>query len=388
MKIGVLIDRLNVGGVEKIAIEEVRALIEAGHDAHLVVLRRKAVVENAFPDLLKDVPVIYLDERLPSIFRFSFVFPLFFFFSLFHLTYPLLLPFKVKRNEFDYLIVHGTYTIFTAIQLKKRRQIPFSGFVWDPASYLMQRVYKPKIPHLVYTVLLPIARTLDKHVIRAMNSVLVGGTAHNSFIKQADPDAKIDVVYPSVHPTQRPANKDEYVFVMTAWKEGKHPEYLIELAKNLPSLRIKMGGKWIDPDYRARFETMLKEAKVTSSIEVLGSLDEQELARLYRKALVVLQTNDDRGFGMPALEAAAQGTTFIIPKGQGVCDLFTDGVHGFYTKEKDTKTIVKKLQALISNPKMAGEMGKKALKEVKAHYSWKIHAQQLVDIIQRNCAKQ
>ena len=68
MKIGVLIDRLNVGGVEKIAIEEVRALIEAGHDAYLVVLRRKAVVENAFPDLLKDVPVIYLDDRLPSIF--------------------------------------------------------------------------------------------------------------------------------------------------------------------------------------------------------------------------------------------------------------------------------------------------------------------------------
>lgn len=33
MKIGVLIDRLNVGGVEKIAIEEVRAPIAFGHDA-------------------------------------------------------------------------------------------------------------------------------------------------------------------------------------------------------------------------------------------------------------------------------------------------------------------------------------------------------------------
>ena len=44
MKIGVLIDRLNFGGVEKIAIEEVAALRKINEDAHLLILRRKAVV--------------------------------------------------------------------------------------------------------------------------------------------------------------------------------------------------------------------------------------------------------------------------------------------------------------------------------------------------------
>ena len=81
MKIGILIDRLNVGGVEKIAIEQVRSLREEKVDAYLVILRRKAVVSNAFPELLKKIPIIYLDDRLPEILRFSFKFPVFYFFS-------------------------------------------------------------------------------------------------------------------------------------------------------------------------------------------------------------------------------------------------------------------------------------------------------------------
>jgi len=43
MRFGVLIDEIRFGGVEKIAIEEVRTLSALGHDAVLLILRRNSL---------------------------------------------------------------------------------------------------------------------------------------------------------------------------------------------------------------------------------------------------------------------------------------------------------------------------------------------------------
>lgn len=383
MKIGILIDRLNVGGVEKIAIEQVRSLIAAGHDAELVVMRKKSLVSNVFPDLLENIPITFLDSRLPSIFRASFRFPFFHFFASFHLSYPLFLPFVVKDKEYDYIITHGTYTAITAIALKKRRHIPFSVFIWDPVSYLLDRVYIDKIPAILFRIIKAIALPFDKYIINQTDSVLVGGRAHNDFIKALNPKKPIDVIYPSVHPAKKLERKDGSVLIVTAWKRGKNPEYLIQLIKSLPTLHIKMVGKWIEDDYKAEFEQFVLENQVADNIAILGAVSEEELSSLYAKASVLLQTNDDRGFGLPAIEAAAHGTTFIIPKGQGVCDLFVDGEDGYYTSEGDTSVIVSLLSSLLSNQKLASSMGKKAWNKVKQNYSWEQHAAELINIASR-----
>jgi glycosyltransferase involved in cell wall biosynthesis len=80
---------------------------------------------------------------------------------------------------------------------------------------------------------------------------------------------------------------------------------------------------------------------------------------------------------MPAMEAAGSGTTFIIPRGQGVCSLFVDGEDGFYTKEKDTETILKLLRQLMENKELATRIGNKAWEKAKNNYSWEKHAQEL-----------
>lgn len=387
MKIAILIDRLNVGGVEKIALEEVIALRKAGHDAYLVVLRRKAVANNAFPELTKKVPVIYLDDRLPPIARISFTIPLFQFFSSFHLTYTYLIPRTIKKGEFDYIIVHGTYTAMTAARIARRHGIPFSTFIWDPASYILERVYRNKWPNIIYVPLHYFAHSLDKYLIKATDSVLVGGPAHDAFIRKISKDKRIHTIYPSVHPAKSISHKEGYALVVTAWKEGKNPEYLIDVAKALPGLKIKMAGRWVDPNYQATFEQLLHAEGVSKQIEVIGEVSEHQLAELYAKAMVLLQTNDDRGFGMPALEAAAQGTSFIIPQGQGVCELFTDKKEGFYTKEKDTATITKLLRAFIEDSQLASDMGSDALQTVKIGHSWSNHSKKLISIIKEERAR-
>lgn len=386
MKIGILIDRLNVGGVEKIAIEQVSALRELGENAVLVVLRKKAVIEGAFSDLMKDIPVEYLDDRLPRWMRMSFNFPIFHFFASFHLTYPFLIPFVIKRREYDYLISHGTYTSFSAIAIRKMRKIHFSCFIWDPIGYILERVYSDKFPRPLFIFLIGVANFLDRMILKNADEILVGGAAHNEYIRQLNKNVAIKEVYPSVHPCKKLLPKQSYVLMVTAWKKGKNPEYIIELLKRLPFLKIKMVGKWIEEEYRKEFLGVVRKAGFEDQVEVVGAVDENELRRYYAEASVLLQTNNDQGFGMPAIEAAGNGTTFIIPKGQGVCALFTDGKDGFYTSEKDTEAIVKNLKYLFENAELSIKMGNAALETVKKNYSWKKHVEILQIEIQK-CLK-
>ncbi|MDB5179799.1 MAG: hypothetical protein JWN12_431 [Candidatus Saccharibacteria bacterium] len=388
MKIGILIDRLNVGGVEKIAIEQVLSLRQAGQDAYLVVLRKKAVVANAFPDLLKDVPIIYLDERLPKLLKGSFTFPGFHFFSLFHLTYALFLPFVIKRHEFEYIIAHGTYTSLSAATISSRKKIQFSSFIWDPASYILSRVYTGKFLSPILSLLKRVATAFDTYLIKKMDHVLVGGKAHNAFIESVVPGKSIEVIYPSVHPANKQSRKKDYILMVTAWKDGKHPEYILDIVQRIPNVHIKMVGKWIDPQYRKGFERLIKQHKLEKQIDVVGEVNEKQLSKFYADARVLLQTNDDRGFGMPAMEAAAHGTTFVIPKGQGVGELFTNEIHGFYTKENDTEKIVQLLEKLINDKELATNLGQSAMGVVKDNYSWQKHADKLISVIKESLGQQ
>lgn len=380
MKIGILIDRLNVGGVEKIAIEQVIALRKVGIDASLLVLKEKAVVENAFPDLVKKIPIIYLDSRLPSFLKYSFKFPIFHFFSSFHITYPLFLPFVIKKREFDYFIVHGTYTAFSAVAIKKIKKIPFSVFVWDPIGYILNRVYSQNLAFLL-RIFLFIAKVLDILIINHSDIVLVGGNAHNAYFRKLNKNVIIRIIPPSVHPLSKVKNiKENFILMVTAWKRGKDPEYIFEIIKKIPNLKIYMVGKWLDPAYKKCFEKLIIERKLSRNISVIGEVNEYRLSNYYSKALLLLQTNDDRGFGLPALEAAGHGTTFIIPERQGVCALFKNNYHGFFTKEKGTQEIIYNLEKLLSDKNIAIKMGENAWKQVVNYYSWENHAKKLIHL--------
>lgn len=379
IKAGVLIDRLNVGGVEKIAIEQVNALRKIGVDAQLLVLRRKGIVNNAFEDRRKKIPTIYLDDRLPKYLKFTFNFPVFHFFSFFHLTYPFFIPFVIKKDEFDFIFSHGTYTTFTALMIKKISKINYAVFVWDPISYILERVYSRRFGILL-KVILPISQFFDRIIVQNADAVLVGGEAHSKFLKKFGQN--ITVISPAVTPTKEPLkDRNGKVLIVAAWKYGKNPEFIFDLLEKNSSLRFDLVGKWLVPQQKKKFIAELKKRKYTKQINIVGPVSDEELNNNYKKSQVVLQITDDRGFGMPALEAAGNGTPFVIPKGQGVCKLFKDKIDGYYVKEKNTQEILMRLSELVSDKKRALEMGAHGWKTVVDNYSWENHARKLQRIL-------
>ena len=379
IKAGVLIDRLNVGGVEKIAIEQVIAMRKIGIDAKLFVLRRKGIVDNAFEDRRKKIPTIFLDDRLPSFLKLTFNFPVFHFFSFFHITYPFIIPFVVGRTEVDYFFSHGTYTSFTAVMIKKIRKINYSVFMWDPISYILERVYRKRLGLLMHPLLF-ISHFLDGVIVKNSDSVLVGGEAHSKFLKTFGNNIK--TIPPAVNPIAKPLKKrNGRVLIVAAWKYGKSPEFVFELLEKNPSLRFDLVGKWIVPEQKKEFTKEIKKRKLTKQIKIIGPVSDSQLSKNYSHSQVVLQITDDRGFGMPALEAAGNGTPFVIPKGQGVCKLFKNKMDGYFVKEKNTEEIGRYLSELISNNKRALEMGIHGWQTVVKSYSWENHAQKLQRVL-------
>lgn len=384
IKIGILIDRLVPGGAEKIAIKQVQTFRKLGFDATLLVINRamkEGLGEEPYKDLLSTIPVIYLSDRVPRCLRLSFKFPFFSFFSLFHITYALLIPFKVNAKEFDVIISHGTYSCFTAMSITRFKGIPYVAYIWDPINYILPKAYQSGPMSFFGSLLLPLAKCLDRKIVGEAKVLLVGGSAHNEYFTQIS-DKKIHIVPPAYDPIEKICDKKgDYILAVTAWKIGKDPEYFLQLLKIIPNFRLVMAGSWLSTIYKEEFKRKVKESNLSQRIQIVDHVSERELVELYAGARALIQISDDRGFGMPALEAAACGCTFIIPRGQGVCQLFQDGIDGFYTKEKDTDHIVELLKLLIKNEKTALEMGHCAWKTVKKKYSWERHVLELLRII-------
>src|SRR3989344_6911146 len=98
IKVGVVIDQLLPGGVQKTAIEEVKNLRKLGCSASLLILMRKGF-EKKSQYLVKDIPFEFLSDRYPKLLQKSFKLPFFTFLSTLHLVSPIFIPLKVKSRE-------------------------------------------------------------------------------------------------------------------------------------------------------------------------------------------------------------------------------------------------------------------------------------------------
>lgn len=88
---------------------------------------------------------------------------------------------------------------------------------------------------------------------------------------------------------------------------------LRELAPELDPLLLVAGGATLF-DYRSeidRFHDRLGELKLGDRVRVLGSLSDEELARLYRAADLFAFPSTNEGFGLAALEALACGLPVV-----------------------------------------------------------------------------
>jgi glycosyltransferase involved in cell wall biosynthesis len=373
-------DRLPPGSFPKIAGQEVRHLNDLGFNSDLLLIKRQ--VSEWDREHLIGVTTESLEDSIPKPLRLGVQIPGFSFFSSFHLTAPIYGPLTLKK-KYDLIVAHGTYTCFTAYSLKKVRRIPYVAFVWDPITYILQKVYIDTALARVLPVLRFVGKRLDKIISDASEVVVLPSRFHLNRVKDLT-DKPVKIVYPGVVASESlPETRGNYMLAVARWERGKRPFFYLDLLEKLrreklPSYLV-MVGPWKDPSLLNRFLREAEGRGLRGFVELRSPPTNDELVELYRAARLLVHAVTE-SFGMTGFEAAAHGCPFVIPKGSGVTDLFTDGVHGFFPSEGDTEAFSEAIRELFSNEKLASDMGCEAWK-IARRFTWRSHAEHLARVL-------
>lgn len=379
-KIGILIDQLIIGGVQKIAIEDARALKKLGHHAEILVLMRKGY-KPRYRSFAEGVKIRFLSDSYPLIFRHSFKFPIFSFFSTLHILSPLLAPFVIKEKEFDIVIGHGTTTCFTAKSLAKRRGIPYLAAIHDPMAYILKKAYSQSLLRNFFPFLTPILKKLEKGLIENSQKVLLLSTLHEKFITKTYGIRPIILPAATRIPSHLSKKQREYILAATRWEKKKNPNIFLEIAKTTGA-NIKIAGSWTNKDDYLSFRKEVEDQNLTSQIKLYPFVSEERLQGLYQGARLFVHPIIE-AFSMGGLEAAANGCPVIIPQGSGITHYLSGGQDGIFIQKATTANFLQAVSKLWLNPKLAEKMGKSARIKV-LEFSWENHAKNLIKIIEES----
>src|SRR5204863_9706887 len=144
-------------------------------------------------------------------------------------------------------------------------------------------------------------------------ATLVAGRRHYEYMAGLSDPAKIHYPAPGCDSLDTPPQvRGDYLVSATVWKEGKNVEDLIRVVSTIEAAQLKIAGKWLHGDYRRSVEALIADLGVADRIQITDGLTEEELNKIYKDARAAITINEERGIGMPALEAAANACTFLV----------------------------------------------------------------------------
>jgi glycosyltransferase involved in cell wall biosynthesis len=138
--------------------------------------------------------------------------------------------------------------------------------------------------------------------------------------------------------------------------EKKGVTYLIEAMKLVDAKLIIVGSGSLEHELKDQAKD--QEEK----IQFIGAKTHEELKIIYASAdifvapSITAKDGDKEGFGLVILEAMASGLPVIASNSGGIPDLITDGVDGLLTREKDSSDIAAKINLLLQNNELYGQM--------------------------------
>jgi len=141
----------------------------------------------------------------------------------------------------------------------------------------------------------------------------------------------------------------------------------VEPRKNLPAVvrawrRLHDAGSPAElvlvgpPGWQEDLDALLGADR--AGIHVLGFVDAPDLAALYRGATTLCYPSRAEGFGLPVLEAMAQGTPVVTSTGTATEEVVgSGGDAGFLVDPDDVTAIAQALDSLTSDPLLRRRMG-------------------------------
>lgn len=128
---------------------------------------------------------------------------------------------------------------------------------------------------------------------------------------------------------------------------------------------------WIVGDGQKRSELEQQASEVDIEATFYGEVGPGDVDDFYRKAAVLVLPSLE-GEGMPnvVLEAMAYGVPVVTTRSGGLPQIIEDGRNGYLTTMRDSSSLAKSINQILSKPEHRKRMGENSRKYVYNEHSW------------------
>jgi glycosyltransferase involved in cell wall biosynthesis len=124
----------------------------------------------------------------------------------------------------------------------------------------------------------------------------------------------------------------------------------------------------------------IEHSPVASRVHITGLQSDEELARLYRGARMLVVPSDEEGLGIVILEAMASGIPVISTRCGGPETAVMDGVTGYLTPKGDPVALCDAILRVASDSELCDHLGEEGLRRVQEMFSTEVVGAQFLNL--------
>ena len=164
----------------------------------------------------------------------------------------------------------------------------------------------------------------------------------------------------------------KYILSVSSLDPRKNLVRLIEAFQQLPAqdLNLVVVGKKINPLFNVKLDY--------ERIFYVENASDQQLAHLYRNAELFVYPSLYEGFGIPPLEAMANGCPVVASNASSLPEVL--GEAAYYVDPTKSDSIREAISAVLADAALKNVLREKGKQQVKK-YSWQRSASTLVDVL-------
>jgi glycosyltransferase involved in cell wall biosynthesis len=330
MRIAQIIDSLEIGGAEKMAINYANALSGRVQFSGLVVTRAEGNLKN---QLSNSVSYLFLKKK--STMDFGAVFRL--------RSY-------CRENKIDYLQPHSS-SYFTALLVKF--VYPKVKIIWHDHNGLSEFISSQK------SVALKIASHFFKGII-VVNYKLKAWAERELNCKNVIYLPNFTAIDGStIIETYLKGIPGKRILCLANLRDQKNHFFLLEVAKKLkqtnPEWTFHLVGKDFADDYSKQIRTLIKAKNLESHVFIYGS--KNDVKNIMNQSDIAILTSKSEGLPVSLIEYGLSKKPVVSTRVGEIPLIIKDNVNGFIVEPDDTDSFCQKLLKFIKEDNLRIEMG-------------------------------